>query len=215
MIKRLILWQAVFRVNWGDSLGVIVMYKFIIATFLMLGWGFYEMSGGADFEPEQVAFAEPQVEEPAAATGTVTLAVTPVAAPAVEALPAQDALVTEASLEVPAVSVEEPTAPASLTNVIAEAAETSLVIEPVVESSTLSFEPVEIAAATDVVDLRAVAGSRVNMRSGPGTDYGVLDTLPRGTETEVLEVDATGWARIRVIGSGQIGWMAERLLTTL
>ncbi len=62
-------------------------------------------------------------------------------------------------------------------------------------------------------DIRAVAGDWVNMRSGPSTDFRVLDTLPRGTEAEVLEVDADGWARIRLMGNGQEGWMAERLLT--
>ncbi|MEN8895051.1 MAG: hypothetical protein ABF248_03045 [Yoonia sp.] len=28
------------------------MSKFIVGTFLMLGFGFYQLSGGADFEPE-------------------------------------------------------------------------------------------------------------------------------------------------------------------
>ena len=51
------------------------------------------------------------------------------------------------------------------------------------------------------VDLRAVSGSRVNMRTGPGTSYGVLDKLARGTQAEVIEVTAEGWARIRVVES--------------
>ena len=66
-----------------------------------------------------------------------------------------------------------------------------------------------------LLDLRAVAGSRVNMRSGPGTSFDVLDTLPQGTEAEVIEVNADGWARIRVLESGAEGWMAERLLTEI
>ena len=71
----------------------------------------------------------------------------------------------------------------------------------------------EVAAAEPNVDMRFVAGTRVNMRSGPGTTYAVLDTLDGGTAAEVLEVDATGWARIRLPDSDRIGWMAERLLT--
>ena len=35
----------------------------------------------------------------------------------------------------------------------------------------------------------SIEGDNTNMRSGPGTEYGVLDTLPQGTEAEVLEVD--------------------------
>jgi len=73
-------------------------------------------------------------------------------------------------------------------------------------------EPVVVAAATPL-DIRAVAGSRVNMRQGPGTNFSVLDTLDGGTEAEVLEVNANGWARIQVLTTGQTGWMAERLLT--
>ena len=51
------------------------------------------------------------------------------------------------------------------------------------------------------------------MRSGPGTNYGVLDTQTRGTQTEVIEVNANGWARIRVTTTDQVGWMSSRLLT--
>jgi len=65
----------------------------------------------------------------------------------------------------------------------------------------------------ETIDLREVAGKRVNMRSGPGTNFDVLDTLNRGTQAEVIEVNADGWARIRITDSDQIGWMAERLLT--
>ena len=38
------------------------MNKFIIASFLMLGWGFYEMSGGADFVPEVRPIAQVAVK---------------------------------------------------------------------------------------------------------------------------------------------------------
>ena len=65
---------------------------------------------------------------------------------------------------------------------------------------------------TAVLDIRAVAGSRVNMRQGPGTNFPVLDTLDGGTQAEVLEVNANGWAQIEVLNTGQIGWMSTRLL---
>ena len=38
------------------------MTKFIVASFLMLGWGFYEMSGGADFVPEVRPIAQVAVK---------------------------------------------------------------------------------------------------------------------------------------------------------
>ena len=36
------------------------MYKFILVTFGFLTWGFYEMSGGADFEPASARLAAQQ-----------------------------------------------------------------------------------------------------------------------------------------------------------
>jgi uncharacterized protein YraI len=82
--------------------------------------------------------------------------------------------------------------------------EVALDIEPVVQAPTVVAAP---------LDLRTVAGSRVNMRAGPGTNFGVLDTLAQGTEAEVIEVDSNGWAQIRITSTDQVGWMAERLLT--
>ena len=80
--------------------------------------------------------------------------------------------------------------------------------------------PTSIAAAPSAaaipiifIDLRQVSGRRVNMRSGPGTNYGVLDKLTRGTQTEVIEVNANGWVRIRVTTTDQVGWVSSRLLT--
>ena len=84
------------------------------------------------------------------------------------------------------------------------------VIENVVATSV---EEIVIADAPRSDDVRSVSGDWVNMRSGPSTNYDVLDTLPRGTQAEVMEVDADGWARIRVTNTGQEGWMAERLLS--
>jgi uncharacterized protein YgiM (DUF1202 family) len=50
------------------------------------------------------------------------------------------------------------------------------------------------------------------MRTGPGTSYGVAVKLDRGTEVEVLEVLSTGWAHLRVVETGRVGWMAARFL---
>lgn len=153
------------------------MNKFIIFTFFMLGLGFYEMSGGADFVPE----ARP-IEQIAISTKTL------------EAVPFDQPQVTRAAaIALPSFTntAEEPQA-----EIIAAALDTTPVVEEIAET-----------------DLRQVSGKRVNMRTGLGTNYGVLDTLPRGTEAEVIEVTADGWARIRVSTTNQVGWMAERLLS--
>lgn len=185
------------------------MSKFIVGTFLVLGWTFYELSGGADFVPEErvVAEAEEVVEE------------TPVVAAVVEPEP----VVEEAPVVEVAVTRNETSNILNLSTgaLVQPAVEAAVVEEPVVPEATdveVVLAAVEEALEPEVIetpdlDIRFVSGTRVNMRSGPGTDYAVLDTLPGGTEAEVIEVDATGWARIRLPESGAVGWMAERLLS--
>ena len=64
--------------------------------------------------------------------------------------------------------------------------------------------------AAPAAEQRTVAGSRVNMRAGPGTDHGVVAVLSRGETTEILALEG-GWARVRA-GDGREGWMALSLL---
>lgn len=185
------------------------MYKFMLLTFGVLGWSFYEFSGGADFEPETIAFAEAAEEELVEETAPIVITqsvITP--DPVVETDSSIEAVITKAALSIEPEALEVISEP--------ETTETVLQLTAAVQENienTLTFEPVELTASTDIIDLREVAGSRVNMRSGPGTNYGVITTLTQGTETEVLEIDPSGWARLRVVGSGQVGWMAERLLS--
>ena len=154
------------------------MGKFIVGTFMLLGFGFYELSGGAEFEPEVRPIQQ-------AVISTKTL----------EAVPTSEPAVTRAVAQAFPIEPEAEVFHASLT-----------ILDAPVQDTT------QDPAATSI-DLREVAGKRVNMRSGPGTNFDVLDTLNRGTQAEVIEVNADGWARIRITDSDQIGWMAERLLT--
>ncbi|WP_424940991.1 SH3 domain-containing protein [Aliiroseovarius sp. S253] len=57
-----------------------------------------------------------------------------------------------------------------------------------------------------------VSGSTVNMRGGPSTGHGVVSKLTRGTE--VLETGQTddGWSQIKVVDTGQRGFIASRFL---
>lgn len=151
------------------------MSKFIIGTFLMLGIGFYELSGGSDFEPEVRPIAPTVIE-------TKSLEAVPFDAPIV-------------------------------TRVVVETIPVAAIEKARVFPSSIEAAPPAAAIPVTFIDMRQVSGRRVNMRSGPGTNYGVLDTLTRGTQTEVIEVNANGWARIRVTTTDQVGWMSSRLLT--
>ena len=195
------------------------MGKFMISTFLILGWAFYEMSGGADFVPQsrEMAVAETEATQPEvtrAATADMVMISLPVTRSA-DRTPGS-AEILPASVQVEAPEVTEAVAPAE-----APAPQVELAAAPATEanvnaaSSDAVFAVVEAVAADSATgtDLRLVAGSWVNMRSGPSTSFGVIDTLPEGTEAEVLEISDNGWARIRITTSGTEGWMAERLLT--
>lgn len=158
------------------------MKSYVWLTFAFMGWGYYEMSGGADFVPVEREVAQVEVEAPeivARADNTTLLSVSTsnVSPQVVE---------PEITLAVAEVVVPEP-------------------VEEIVEVVAPVIEP--------VLDIREVAGSRVNMRMGPSTDFDVITTLNGGTKLEVLEVNADGWANVSTVDRGIEGWMAERLLT--
>jgi hypothetical protein len=69
------------------------------------------------------------------------------------------------------------------------------------------------SAPTAAADIRTIAGNRVNVRSGPGTNHAVMDTVSRGTEVALLQQNDSGWAQIRLIAANQTAWVAARLLS--
>lgn len=176
------------------------MKRFIFLTLLFLGWSFWELSGGSDFEPEVRAAvaAEAPTEQPV------------------------PAIVTAA--DVPETQTDESTAAALVAATEAAIAEAAAVSTPVVEPVRVVEQQPVVEQAPAVVepepdqtlDIRYVDASRVNMRSGPSTDYRVVDTLGRDTEVIVLEIDRSGgdpWAKLEVTSTGLQGWMAERFLS--
>jgi len=58
-----------------------------------------------------------------------------------------------------------------------------------------------------------VTGSRVNMRAGPTTGQGIVAGLSHGTAVDDMGEAAPGWSQIRVIATGQRGFMATRFLS--
>ncbi len=55
-----------------------------------------------------------------------------------------------------------------------------------------------------------VAGSRVNVRSGPGVSYGRLTYLRKGIEVDVLE-EKEGWVKINLPKTGRL-WVSARFI---
>jgi hypothetical protein len=91
----------------------------------------------------------------------------------------------------------------------AVSAEAEQKLEQVAAAAKPEPEPVEVAAATEPAaasgDTRTVAGSGVNVRSGPGKSNGTLFTLAPGKTVNVLE-DQRGWLKV-TDDQNRTGWL--------
>ncbi len=75
-----------------------------------------------------------------------------------------------------------------------------------VATSAVAF----LAAASSTLASPARATTDVNVRSGPGSSFAILDTLNRGERVDVVECVSSGWCR--VTQSGPSGWVYSRYL---
>jgi len=157
------------------------------ATFLLLGVGYYEMSGGAEFQPQTMigAVQASTLSSETIASNDIARAESGIPVTAMREFPENVELISASFM---------PRSP-----------------EP---AATETPAATPAAAQADDVDLRQITGDWVNMRQGPGTGHAVLDTLPRGTEAKLIE-SAGGWARIEITSTGETGWMSERLLAPI
>lgn len=172
------------------------MNKFILCTFAFLAWGFWELSGGGAFtppEPEESEIALDTSDVPN--TPTITVEGT---APSITAHAPTENTDTRSAVPTPTPIPIPVTAQVPFTPTI---------------TSALSIEPALNPIVQAPADLRSVAGSRVNMRSGPSTNNPILAKLSKGQMVEVLQTPGNGWVKLRVEDTGRVGWMAERLLT--
>ncbi|MCU4655063.1 SH3 domain-containing protein [Roseibacterium sp. SDUM158016] len=78
------------------------------------------------------------------------------------------------------------------------------------ETAVAETAPAALPPADGIERLR-VAGDRVNFRAGPSTTDAILGALDRGTELELVERVADGWARLR-LPNGLEGFMSEDFL---
>ncbi len=85
--------------------------------------------------------------------------------------------------------------------------------EETTPESVAETAPEPVMRPAPAPDLRAVTGTRVNMRDGPGTIYPVVARLVMGHQVEVLSTSGTGWLRLRTLPERQIGWVAASLVS--
>ncbi len=219
-------WRAIAANATGGELSVT---RFIVISFVFLGWAFYQLSGGSKFDPEVTRMsrieapnevetallesstpaeraAEINVEPVTLELATAQEVLTP--KPRLNTTPARVVQETEARLKQAALEVEE---------------EQQIILPSLIQDAVPSDEgsvtPVDFsqgepaAAPSASADRRIVSGSRVNVRGGPGTDFQIVNRLVRGDEVEILEDPGNGWVRLRPVGGGTVGWMADFLLT--
>ena len=193
------------------------MKTFILLTFGFLGFAFYQMSGGADFEPASARSASLDVteaeESPRPIEVPAPVATTPAPETNVTSITKIDSSenVTRVALDLtPAgdsASVETPSEPARSTARIIDSSETPQIILPSLIATTNTN-----ANDTGSRDVRIVSGNRVNVRGGPSTDFGIVGKLGRGDEVRILEDNGAGWVRMEPLDGGESGWMADFLL---
>ena len=210
------------------------MAKFILVSFGFLAFAFYEMSGGADFDPEahklaRIAELEAEKEAEAVRTPKKEKPVVVAQAPKVfvDTDPPETNAVTRVSLNLttidqvvntdapaeenvtPAVQPAVATVPQNV-GIVTSSADTPAIIPSLIDPNDgVTNASVELASFDDI---RTVSGNRVNVRGGPGTSFGVVASLTRGDEVKVLEDNGNGWVRFETVEGDTGGWMADFLL---
>lgn len=196
------------------------MWRFILVTFAFLGWSFYILSGGAEYEPRvQSIQARAKLDDvrPQARPGATQVAEIAEPAPgpdepdavtrAVTTLDNLD-LPTGGDFEITLASVNPDDVPEPEFEADPQKSDTLTQVPALADDTDVATGQVETLA-----DLRQVTGSVVNLRDGPSTFYLVIGSLKEGDEVEVLESPGEGWLKIRVPDTEQVGWMADWLVT--
>jgi hypothetical protein len=199
--------------------------KYILVCFAFMAFAFYELSGGDDFTPRKAEMiAQVEAERAAKAEDRaerVAVRETSQDKPATPAKPSTDAsLVTVALVTATAAPAAE-TPAAAAPRVVTREERLQPTLISLEQSSDLFARPLvrlEDDSQTETQelltkDIRQVTANRVNMRNGPGTSFGVLTKLTRGTEVEVLSTNGEGWVKLRTVDDQIVGWMAAYLLT--
>lgn len=215
------------------------MSRFVMLSFAFLGWGYYELSGGADFKPPErpQPVAETKTETPPERITAASLTSRPAekSRPALDNRPVLTRRAETSSPERPAAdpNLRARVAAKQLASASAVLTSTGSAFSEAPQGGTLQLASLEgglsaitaapaadtpeTAAATTEIprteDRRRIRASRVNMRQGPGTRYPVITRLLGGDEVIVIEDSGTGWLHLRAPDKGQVGWIAASLVS--
>jgi len=82
------------------------------------------------------------------------------------------------------------------------------------EEPPAAMDEIAIPPGIETFPLEAVVATRVNVRSGPGTENPVVGKLSHGEQVRVLE-ESNGWKRVRPDAGGLEGWVAGEFLQSV
>ncbi|WP_338549118.1 SH3 domain-containing protein [Roseovarius phycicola] len=214
----------------------------MLITFGFLGFAFYELSGGADYKPHansiQARAAQPQPVNVAELAPVEKSSIEDLAQAAPAAAPAERLGITLASIQVDEALYPNQTE-AKSERVTASDATLDIAEQQAIEAAeddvrkvwpgaielfqlqeakrvqqTESIKALKQDEEAASYDVRFVTGNVVNMRDGPGTEFEPVGQLTQGTEVAVLNSSGNGWVMLRVMTTGQEGWMADWLVST-
>jgi len=219
------------------------MKRFILITFAVLAFAFYEMSGGSDFQPRKPQLAEVRETTPSASESSVVDTVTVrelVRQPVIAEAPAPADLTPEPSapIDTARATPDRPAANPNLRQEIArerlgqvgQSLRQGLPLTADAPTQTLTLTSLERGVAglgqvetqapqqpadyqTPRADIREITATRVNMRAGPGTNHSIVTRLNIGHPVEVLEDNGYGWLHLRSVQDDTIGWISAALVS--
>ena len=179
------------------------MWKYLFSRFVMLGWAFFELSGGQDFEP------------------ALPTSVSEVLTPTDDGDPIdrsfdREEVARAATDALRSIEFDDHAAAAAPVNVVTDAVlwkvsadtETSAIIENILDDVV----PVVAATVPSDENLYAVSVNRANMRNGPSTRNAVIAKLERGTAVQLLPSSSGSWVKLRVVETNRVGWISKKLL---
>ena len=179
------------------------MWKYLVLCFVMLGWAFFELSGGQDFKPTRgTAVAVIDAIDNDLDPIDRSFDQEEVARAATDALRSID------------FGDEQDTVARALT--ITDAQVWKVSSEPgsnvVIENLLDYVAPVVAEPAPKTDPEYRVSVNRANMRNGPSTRNGVIAKLERGTAVRLLPSESGSWVKLRVVDTNRVGWISKKLL---
>lgn len=197
------------------------MWRFLLISFAVLGWSFYELSGGSDYAPVENSIqmrgdpARPPAQRPEPEESPRedrTLA-------EIEALMDQLGQTEAATDEQAAALAAARSDGMSIIEAEASRPKAELLDLPKPEKPEEGVPAIDAAVAAAMGEVTVspdqilwVKESVVDLHTGPGLDFDTVTQITKGTEVAILENPGHGWLNVRVMGSYQTGWLAEWLV---